>query len=164
MKKCWLFALLAVLLTGCSAVQTFETLGSISHAGGQTPAQAQVSLELPQEAAQDVFQGEQETLYACDDYTISLRTLTSGDWKATVQTLSGYSADRLTVLESASGQANRYDWVWTAAGEEGDMVCRGAMLDDGSYHYCLCVMAQADKAGQLSQEWNELFGSFHLES
>ncbi len=164
MKKSWFIILLTLLLCGCSAVETFETLGSISHQSASTPAQAQVGLTLPEDAAEDVFQGEQETLYSCEDYSISLQTLDSGDLKSTIQSLSGYSPDKLTVVESASGTATRYDWVWTAVGEEGDMIGRGAVLDDGSYHYCLCVMASAEIAGSLTGEWNELFGSFHLES
>ncbi len=163
MKKCCFLIVLSLLLTGCGAVPTFETLGTIEHQSATTPSVAQVMVELPEDAAQDVFQSEQETLYSCEDYTISMRTMVSGDLQSTIKTLSGYSPDKLTVMESASGQTSRYDWVWTAVGEDGDMIGRGAVLDDGSYHYCLCVMAQADLAGSLSQEWNELFGSFRLE-
>ncbi len=164
MKKSWIIVVLSLLLTGCSGTPTFETLGTIAHQSTTVPAKAQVMVELPQDAAEDVFQGEAQTIYSCENYTITMQTLQGGDLKATIRTLSGYEPDQLTVMESVSGKADRYDWVWTALAEEGDMIGRGAVLDDGNFHYCLCVMAKAEDAGELAEQWNTLFRSFHLEA
>ncbi len=164
MKKIILIFLIMCLLSGCGSVQTFETLGNISLQPPTQALQANVLLELPEDASEQVWEGEQETMYTCEEYTIILKTMASGDLKTTVQTLSGYDPEKLTVLETVSGKANRYDWVWTAVADEGDIIGRGAVLDDGSFHYCLCVMADAKVAGQLQQEWNELFSSFLLET
>ncbi len=163
MKKILLIVMLLVTMAGCSAVPTFETLGNIPHgpSGAQTPAQ--VLLELPEEAVEDVFAGEEETLYTCRDYAIAMKTLSAGDLSGTIKSLSGYDKTQLTVMETSSDQASRYDWVWTSTGEEGDLLGRAAVLDDGRYHYCLWVMAPAGKAGELAQEWNALFSSFRLE-
>lgn len=163
MKK-WLWILLTmVLLTGCGSVETFETLGDISHISATEPAIRQVMLTLPADAALET--GGQDfgaSMYACDGYTMVLQMFDAGDMEATIRTLSGFSPKDLTVLESVCGDHTRYDWVWTAAAEEGDLVCRGTVLDDGDYHYTLCVMAQASTAGELTQAWNELFASFCL--
>ena len=57
---------------------------------------------------------------------------------------------------------HRWDWVWTAAGEGGDAVGRAAVLDDGVYHYCVSVMAEAGEAGALETQWSALMGSIEV--
>ncbi len=163
MKKCWIILGLLVLLTGCTG-PALETLGSVPQQPATEASQAQVLLELPQTAVTDVFGSEEDTLYICEGYILSMKTLPAGDMTATVKDLSGYDPGQLSLVESASGQADRYDFVWTSAAEEGDMVGRAAIIDDGAFHYCLWVYAQAEEAGGLAEEWNRLFGSFYLEA
>ena len=165
MKKCMILLVCMLMLTGCGAVETMETLGNVIHNGGtQAPVQ-QVVLEVPAEASVTVSGGETGlTMYECDGYTLYLQTFSSGDLQGTIRTLSGFAPEDLTVMTTACNDHQRYDWVWTAAAEEGDLVCRGTVLDDGNYHYTLCVMAQAEVAGELSEEWNGLFRSFCLEN
>lgn len=162
MKKIVVLLILCVLLTGCSAAETFETLGQIQHQSVDAPVQATVQLSLPESATACVFAGGEERLYDCDGYFLELQTISSGDLQSTLQQLSGYCPEKLTVIESRVGEIKRYDWVWTAAGEDGDMICRAAVLDDGNYHYCLSTMASAQSAGTLMDEWNRLFASFCL--
>lgn len=162
MKKWMYFLIAALILTGCAA-PTFETLGDVAHVGGQASLPRQILLALPVDAAVLTATGT-DMLYTCTDYTMSLQTLPSGDLSATVRALCGYEADQLTVLQSQCGDHGRYDWVWVAAGEEGDVLCRGAVLDDGNFHYSLCVSADADAAADLTDDWNELFQSFCLDS
>ncbi len=163
MKKCWILVVLALCLTGCGAVETFETLGNIQHQPPSNPELRKILLELPGDAAEPVAQTGGNTVYICDEYTIALQTFASGDMNATVRSLCGFIPSQVTMMESRCGDHSRYDWVWTAAGEGGDVVCRCAVLDDGDYHYSLCVMAEAAEAGSLSGEWNKLFASFCLE-
>lgn len=160
MKKILLLLLLSLLLAGCGT-QTFETMGDISHVSATEPAPRKMTLSLPEDASVLTAFGE-DTLYTCDDYTITLQVLQAGDLSATVSGLCGYEATDLTVMETVCGDHTRYEWVWTAAGEGGDMVCRAAVIDDGNYHYSLCVMADAETAGSLTDDWNALFASFCL--
>lgn len=162
MRKCWIIAVLCMLLAGCGSKEVFETLGNVQHENSELPAMAAVSLQLPEEAAAEAFGSGEGTLYECEGYTLVLQTVASGDFARTVQTLSGFQPEKLTILESKVGQAQRYDWVWTAAGEDGDVLCRATVLDDGKYHYCLTAVADAREAGNLTAHWNELFGSFCL--
>ncbi len=162
MKKCWILIVVLLMLTGCGSVETFETLGSIPHQPSSKPVEQKVSVQLPKDAAEQTGE-DNGTMYLCDDYTILMQTLASGDMNATIRTLSGYSQDQLMVMESGTEKVRRYDWVWTSVGEEGDIVCRATVLDDGNYHYCLCTMANAEASGGLTEEWNDLFGSFRLE-
>ena len=162
MKKILCMFVAAALLSGCSA-PVFETMGNVAHVVSTQPPQRQIQLQFPADAAIVTASGT-DMLYLCGDYTISLQTMASGDLAATVRSLSGYALPQVTLLETACGDHTRYDWVWTAVGETGDVICRAAVLDDGKHHYCLCVSADADDAGELTQVWNTLFGSFCLES
>lgn len=162
MKKCIIVLFFVLLLTGCSAAQTYETLGDVEHVSATLPDPQQIMLQLPTDASVLTSAANEGTMYLCGDYTILLQTLQSGNLPATVQTLSGFTPERLTMLQSRCGNHDRYDWVWTAAGEAGDTLCRAAVLDDGVYHYALTVMASAEDAGSLTDDWNELFSSFCL--
>ena len=51
------------------------------------------------------------------EYEILVETMASGDLDATLRSLTGYTADRLTVIRTQQNDADRYDFVWTAAGE-----------------------------------------------
>ena len=162
MRKYWYILVACLLLTGCSIKETFETLGQIDHQY-QLPAEAaSIALLLPEAAALETFGGDGK-LYDCDGYTLVIQTLSAGDLYATVQQISGFHPAKLTILESGTGKAKRYDWVWTAMADAGQMMCRAAVLDDGNYYYCVYTMASADNAGALTVQWNELFGSIHIE-
>lgn len=160
MKKVLLFFVCMLLLTGCAA-ETFETLGQIQHVQQSVPTMASVQLSLPESAVAQTF-GSEDMMYDCDGYILLLQTFSSGDLTATAMALSGFSPERLTVIQTGSEGIKRYDWVWTAAGSEGDVLGRAAVLDDGNYHYCLCTIASASLSTDLAEEWGALFGSFVL--
>lgn len=161
MRKIVLCLIFALFLAGCSAEETFETLGPVLHGTDQLPAMAKAALSLPDSAVAQTFGNGADVFYECDGYSLVLQTLSSGDFRQTLSTLSGFSPEHLTVMESREGLVTRYDWVWTATAEE-DLICRASVLDDGNYHYCLYVMAPARSGSDLAKEWNTLFASFHL--
>lgn len=164
MKKWMVILVCMLLLSGCGARETFETLGNVPHLPPSLPQMQAVCLTIPGEAALAVS-GEDGNMkiYECDGYLMVLQTFDSGDLQKTIRSLSGFSPEQLTVMESTCGDHVRYDWIWTAVAEEGDMVCRGAVLDDGGYHYSLYVMAPAGESAGLAAQWNQLFGSFCLD-
>ena len=162
MKRGILFLLVLLILTGCSSA-TWETLGDIPHQDVAAPAMQQVLLTLPEDSAEAVWSGENERMYLCEDYSIHIQTLDGGNIASTVQELSGFSPKNLTIVESRCGNHQRYEFVWTAVSEEGDLISRCALLDDGNYHYALTVTAAASDVGVLTDQWNTLMGSFCLE-
>lgn len=165
MKKCCVILAVILLLTGCGAAETFETLGNVAHVSSTEPALRQVLLTVPDDAALEASETDTGvTVYSCDGYTMLLQSFASGNMAATIKALSGFAPEQLTMLESRCGDHDRYDWVWTAVSEEGEVVCRGTVLDDGDYHYALCVMAPSEEAGRLQSQWNALFSSFCLET
>ena len=158
MRK-WLCCLLPVLLfCGCGAEETLETVAD----EWVVPVMAQpreVSLRLPGDLVMPAMEEADRSLYLGEDYEIMVETMASGDLDATLRSLTGYAGDRLTVIRTSREDADRYDFVWTAAGEQGERLGRGVILDDGDYHYCLSVLRDMDEAKVV---WQDVFESFCL--
>lgn len=163
MKKVLIIGLLAAMLTGCAAQETMETVGDayMQPVSGQTAQQ--VLLDLPQDAHQYAMQSQEgEDIYLCDDYTVTVQILPAGDLNRTVQDITGYPKDALTLMQTRKDGIKRYMCVWSCAGEGEDQVGKACVLDDGSYHYAVSVMAGQSKAGDLQKTWQSLFDSVRL--
>lgn len=160
--KKWIMVMLAlILLSGCSAPGELETV-SDNYVEGISTA-GEIILSLPGDAGEEAICADPTgTLYVCENYTITVQTLPGGDLQRTLKTVTGYDADRLTVLETRQGDLDSFLTVWTSAGENGDQLGRAAILSDGSYHYVLSVMASADLVEELSETWQTLFDSFEV--
>ena len=161
MKKLILIAGIALLLTGCGAEPTFETLSDeyVQPVSVQT---RQMALTLPEGAALTVQSDTEGNLYFCDGYTVAVQVLPSGDLNETLRGATGFGKEELKLMQTQTDGVKRYDWVWVAAGEGEDQVCRGALLDDGISHYVLTCMAGESQSQQLQQQWQDLFSSFCL--
>ena len=152
---------LLLLLTGCAAQETFETVEDwyyepVISAGA-------VTMSLPKGAAAAALtHSDGSSIYLCEGFTLCLQTLPGGDLNATLRSVSGFTKEQLEPMQTAVSGVKRYDFVWAAAGEGGDQLCRGALLDDGNYHYVLTVMADADTAPGLEESWRSIFSSFSL--
>lgn len=155
----WVVALL--LLSGCAEPESFETLADEYIMPQQMPAQ-QTSLILAQEAVSIESTLGEDRIYLCDDFCVMVQTFTAGDLDETIRSITGYRKENLTVMKRQTDGITSYECVWVSAGEAGDQVGRMMILDDGQYHYTLSVMAEADKAGELTDTWQLLFDSFAI--
>ena len=157
--KCWIgICLLALLLSGCGTEETWETIGD----EWVVPAMAQpreVSVRLPEDTVLPVLEQGERKLFMGHNYEIMLETLSAGDLNATIQTLSGYGKDQLTVMQTRQEDTDRYEFVWTTAGEQGERLGRAVILDDGDYHYCMSVLREP---GDTQVVWRDVFCSFSL--
>jgi len=161
LKKIAAMVFCAVLLCGCAAEETYETIADEL----AVPAMAQpreMLADLPNDAVSPVFSGEASQLYVSEGYEMVLETVASGDLRATIRSISGYEKEKLTVLETMQGDTARYEFVWVSAGEKGDRLGRAVILDDGNYHYCMSVLRDADMETKSQIVWDEVFGSFSL--
>lgn len=164
LKRIWITILTAALLTGCGAQPTFETVGDAMDQPVSAAA-ASILLELPNDFSEPVFGSDtSDHIYIGEDFTVMLQTVPAGDLNGTLESCTGYSRDGLTVVETEKYGLKSYACTWSAAGEGTEQICRMEILDDGSFHYVLTVMADADKAGELAQTWQELFASFRVET
>ena len=101
-------------------------------------------------------------IYLCKDYEIIIQTLEAGDLDETIRTLSGYDRDSLTVMKTRVEGADRYDFVWATAGENGERLGRAVILDDGNYHYTMTVLKDAEATKKTQVVWRTVFESFSL--
>lgn len=162
MKKCIILVLITILiLSGCGAQETMETI-SDEQAAPVMAQMREISLVLPEEAASPAVESDSERLYLCDDYEITVQILDGGNLDETVKTLSGYDRDVLTVLTTRKDNLDRHEFVWACAGEEGELVGRAMVLDDGSYHYCVAILGDAQQAMENKVLWDDMFQSFTL--
>lgn len=161
MKK-WIWLVLTLfLLSGCASEQTLETIQDewdISVMGQPR----EISVSIPGESLTGTLENEAGRIYLSDDYEITVETLPAGDLDATLRSISGHDRDALTVVQTKSDGVSRYDFVWATAGETGERLGRGIILDDGSYHYVLTVLRDADPEKTSQIVWNEVFQSFAL--
>jgi len=161
MKKLVLFVTLALFLTGCGSSETFETVADelLQEVAAQV---REIRMNLPEDSVMPAMESENGMIYLCGDYDVAAQTLPSGDLEATVRIVSGYGLDDLTLIQTASGELDQYEFVWTTAGELGQNIGRATILDDGNYHYVLSATIDAELIEEYQEVWNGIFESFHL--
>lgn len=164
MKKFVLILILVLMLTGCGAQETFETVGDVYDVNASTVLY-EVQLSLPEDALLSAMEAEDGSkIYLCDNYTVMVQTMAAGDFDRTVKELSGFSREDLTVMQTAENGVKKYETVWCATGEGEDQVCRSVILDDGNYHYCVTVMANYSLVSDLQTQWQHILDSAILVS
>ena len=162
MKKVWCVLALSVLLTGCGANPVWETVTDVADFPAMAQMQ-QITVKLPTDASVETMDnGQTEKIYLCDGYTVTVQTLSGGDVDKTLRQISGFSKDQLTVMETQTQNGKRYECVWASAGEGEDQVARAVVLDDGSYHYAVTVMAPFSTAGDLASVWQSILSSVSI--
>lgn len=158
-KLCVMLAL--ILLCGCSAEQTFETVAD-EMVQSVLAQPKEILLRLPEETLLPAMETDNGTLYLCDGYDVSVQTVESGDLESTICLVSGFSSEDLTVIQTAAGEYQCYEFVWTSATDLGEQVGRAMILDDGNYHYILSTLAPAAHAQEYQEIWNGIFESFGI--
>lgn len=161
MKKCCLLLLMILSLAGCKAEETMETI-SDELAVPVIAQPGRISVELPGETALPAMENDNGRIYICNDYTITIQTLEGGDLEKTLQTMTGHKKEDMTVMETFHGGVDRYEFVWASAGEGGDLIGRGVILDDGNYHYSMAVLLEAEGTEKTQVNWDQVFSGFHL--
>ena len=162
MKKIATALLLALLLSGCGAKETLETVADDIPLQPVLAQPAQISVRLPDNAVSPELESDTQQLYFCEDYEIAIETRSSGDLSGTITALTGFAPEQLTVMHTSPEGVDRYEFVWAAAGEDGDRLGRGVVLDDGSYHYCMSVLRDAENPKKSQVVWSDVFSSFAL--
>ena len=160
MRKLWIIGLLAVLLCGCAQVP-LETVSDFCGEPSVVPA-CRIQLDFPKEAAKPVMESGENQLYLCDGYELRLQSLPAGNLSASLQDVTGFPAEKLTVIHTDQDGNDRSDLVWSTAGEEGNLVGRAAVIDDGNYYYCVSVLAAESRTEAVQESWQRIFDSFTL--
>ena len=163
MKRLVLLLIPVFLLCGCGKAETMETIADEM----LLPVVAQPRetwVSLPEDSVLPAMESESGTIYLCEEYDVAVQTLAAGDLDATLRTVTGYGAEDLTVIQTQDGEVDKYEFVWTMAGELGQRIGRATILDDGNYHYVLCATIDAENMAEYQEVWNGMFESFHIAS
>lgn len=158
MKRLVYILLSMLLLSGCGSEETLETVAD----EWMVPVMAQpreISVQLPEDLVMPVLEQDGSQLYMGDGFELMVDVQNAGDLSGTVRSMCGYEQENLTVIQTQQEGMERYDFVWTTAGETGDRLGRGVILDDGNYHYCLSALRDQ---GDTAVRWREVFSSFSL--
>lgn len=159
MKKWMAFLALALALGGCGSRETLETVAD-EYVVAAMAQPKQIVVELPGEAALPAMESGGDRLYLGRDYEIALQTLAGGDLDATLRSVTGYGRDALTVVETQREEMPCYEFGWSCAGETGQQVGQGIVLDDGNYHYVMTALWDAEGEEDSQILWSEVFSSF----
>ena len=165
MKKWIWILLLALVLCGCTdeEMPVFETVGEGAYEQVNRPEPGQIAVLIPEEAISEAMaDGSGGQLYSWGDHTLQLQTLDGGDIRTTVETLSGFSYEDLTVMQYAKNGFTYYQTVWSTAGEDGAMLGRALIADDGYYHYCISLLSAEESDSQ--KVYDQLCASFSIRS
>ena len=161
MKKWLCLLVMMFLLTGCGTQEIFETITDEA-VESVMAAPRQILVDLPGDVLAPVLKTEGEQVYLCQDYEIIIETRSAGDLPATVEAISGFSPDEVTMVTSTQENQERHEFVWACVGEAGDRIGRAVILDDGSYHYCMSVLRDAESQKVTQISWDDVFSSFRI--
>lgn len=126
MRKWMWLVLLPVLLCGCGAQETYETVNDV-WLESELPAARSILVELPGESALPAMEHDGGRAYVSNDYEVYIQTMPGGDLSATVEAMSGFAPEKLTVLSTSQEDVARHEFVWATAGEGGDLLGRGVI-------------------------------------
>ena len=152
---------LVLALAGCGRTEVMEYVTD-EPASPVVAEPAEIRVDLPEDSVMPAMESDTGKIYICEDYDVSLQTMERGNLDATVRSVSGFGTGEVTLIQTGWGDVDRYEFVWTSAGERGQQVGRATILDDGNYHYVLSALIRAEKMAEYQEVWNGIFESFHL--
>ena len=161
MKKGLILLMSLLLLSGCGSAQVYETVTD-EFAVPVSAMPREIRFDLAQEPILPAMESDGGQLYLCGDFDVMVQTLDSGDLNDTVYRISGFMPEELTLLQTGTGDVDKYEFVWTSASESGERIGRATILDDRNYHYVLSATVDASLIEEYQEIWNGIFESFHL--
>ena len=145
MKKLIFVLVLMLCLAACGAdTPVMETVADSIVEQVWSEPQA-VSVWLPEDAAaQTMAEGETGECYTWGECELRIRTLDGGDIRSTLRELTGLDPERLTVMEYERDGIQLYQTVWSSTTEDGVLLGRCMVADDGCHHYCISLISPED--------------------
>ena len=107
MKKLLAILPLALLLCGCGKETMLETVND-ELAEPVVAAVQRVQINLPSELSAPALQSQENgTLYLCDDYSVTVQTVQSGDLRKTLRNATGLEQADLQIQTTRQGDVKR---------------------------------------------------------
>ena len=155
----WMVVLM-MCFAGCGddAEPVYETVeDEIVEVAAAEPAP--VSVWLPDGAAAQTM-AEAGECYVWDECELRIQTMDGGDIRATLEKLTGLSAEKLTVMEYERDGVQIYQTVWSCTSEEGITLGRCMVADDGNYHYCVSLLSPEE--ADVEEDYAQICASLDL--
>ena len=156
-----IIALLSILLflTGCS-IQTasWETVEDHAVAADQTLYG--IAIGLPEMALTDGTENFRR--YETQNLQVDVSTFFASDFQDAIHRISGFSAEKLTVLQTSRFGLPEYQFAWYCQTEEGGRLCRADMVMDGMTCYAVVCSAPENGGEAAREEARQVFSSFGL--
>lgn len=157
MKWC-VCCLTFLLLCGCAARPVWETVDDLEPAAAESACEIVVS--LPEQAV-EVASRAGETLYEAGELEVMTTSFVAADLDAAVKALSGYAADRLTIIRTERDGLPEYRFAWYSETEQGGRLYRADLrMDDMQCYAVVCSAPETDAA--FADRCSEVFSSFTL--
>lgn len=163
LKNIMIFLLAVLSITGCAAEPTFETIGNVWDNPQIRESPASIEFALPDDAQMEVMEtADTGKCYQIGQWMLWTEILNGGDVAATMETLTGASADSLNIIEHPLGQYQCHETAWATSEEEGEYVIRTAVISKGEYHYCLSLKVPKEDARQVGSFFSGILRNVYL--
>lgn len=147
------------LLTGCS-IQTASWETVEDHSVSAEQALYGIAVGLPETALTDEVEGCRR--YETQSLQVEVSTFFASDFDDAIHRLSGFSADKLTILQTQRFGLPEYQFAWYCQTEEGGKLCRADMVMDGMTCYAVVCCAPENGGEAAREEARQVFSSFGL--
>lgn len=159
MKKCVVWVMAALLLTGCAAEPVYETIGDVWANSEPVSAPGMIEFAMPDGAQMEVLEESASRCYTVGEWEIWTQVCPGGDIRSTMAQVTGIGADALTIVTRQMQGMACYETAWSTTGEDGMKVGRTAVMDDGNYHYCVSVTVPETDANEVAEFYGQILDS-----
>lgn len=160
-----LAAFLTALLCACvSNIPAWEYVTDELAAPAARRLPSSIVFSVPEGAVcQNLSPDGADALYEAADASYEIMTCVSPQSPAAaIEALTGFAPQELSILATTRFGLAEYQFVWSAAADEGERVYRAAMLCDDQYCYTLCFSRPASAGQSYDAVQQSVFSTFGL--
>ena len=157
MKILLIFVLLLYSMAGCGTQVVYETIGNSCEEPQPVAQPCELQLRLPEGTVMETMDADGSGYYTLGQWEIWTRVLPGGDLHQTLQTIAPVDPDGLTLIKREINGYECVETTWSAAGEEGESVVRAGVIQDGGYHYCICLCVPQSDAREAEELFGQIF-------
>ena len=160
----WLLGVV-LMLTGCSG-PVWETVNDVV-LQEQVPVWQEEAYELqlgvPEEAAL-LLENDVCSLYSTANGELEVETITflASGLESAVKTVSGFSAEDLTILRTSRFDLPEYQFAWVSQTEQGARLYRADVIMDGMRCYAVVCSSLENAGDYYAFQARQVFSTFGL--